>query len=133
MTLGVRALATNGEGHVLLVKHTYVPGWHLPGGGVERGETAIDTLEKELFEETRCRLKQAPTLYGAYLNRNATKRDHVLLYDCGEVEIVEEHVPNREIVAVGYFPPDALPEDATAATVRRVNEWRSGGVVDRFW
>jgi ADP-ribose pyrophosphatase YjhB (NUDIX family) len=38
MTLGVRGVATDGEGRVLLVKHTYViAGWWLPGGGVEQG------------------------------------------------------------------------------------------------
>src|ERR1700744_583683 len=35
MTLGVRAIVVDGEGKVFLVKHSYVAGWHLPGGGVE--------------------------------------------------------------------------------------------------
>ncbi len=41
MTLGVRAVVLNGENRVFLVKHSYVTGWHLPGGGVG---TADDTL-----------------------------------------------------------------------------------------
>ena len=39
MTLGVRGVVLNGDNSVFLVKHSYVSGWHLPGGGVEVGET----------------------------------------------------------------------------------------------
>ena len=35
LTLGVRALVVDGQGRIFLVKHSYVSGWHLPGGGVE--------------------------------------------------------------------------------------------------
>ena len=51
MTLGVRAACFDEAGHIFLVRHTYIPGWHLPGGGVERGETAIEALFKEMREE----------------------------------------------------------------------------------
>ena len=42
MTLGARAVVLDGDNHVFLIKHSYVTGWHLPGGGVETGETFGD-------------------------------------------------------------------------------------------
>jgi ADP-ribose pyrophosphatase YjhB (NUDIX family) len=50
-TLGVRILAIDAQDRVCLVRHTYLPGWHLPGGGVERGEHALDAAIKEAREE----------------------------------------------------------------------------------
>jgi 8-oxo-dGTP pyrophosphatase MutT (NUDIX family) len=49
-TLGVRALVTDEQGRVLLIEHTYVLGWWLPGGGVDRGETAHQAVARELRE-----------------------------------------------------------------------------------
>ncbi|RYE35929.1 MAG: NUDIX domain-containing protein, partial [Hyphomicrobiales bacterium] len=51
MTVGVRAACFDRQGRVFLVRHSYIPGWHMPGGGVERYETVGQALEKELREE----------------------------------------------------------------------------------
>ncbi|HRE19864.1 MAG TPA: NUDIX domain-containing protein, partial [Rhabdaerophilum sp.] len=56
MTLGVRAAVLDGAGRVFLVRHAYIEGWHLPGGGVERGQSARAALEAELREEANIEL-----------------------------------------------------------------------------
>src|SRR5229473_1065979 len=66
LTLGVRGVVLDGSGRVFLVKHSYVDGWHFPGGGVEPGETLRDALERELFEEGNIRLVEAPALHGIF-------------------------------------------------------------------
>jgi 8-oxo-dGTP pyrophosphatase MutT (NUDIX family) len=69
VTLGVRAVVLDGSGRVFLIVHSYVPGWHLPGGGVEIGETAAAALARELHEEGNIELTETPTLFGIYFNR----------------------------------------------------------------
>ena len=44
LTLGVRAQVYDAAGRVLLIRHSYLPGWHFPGGGVEFGETAPEAM-----------------------------------------------------------------------------------------
>ena len=60
MTLGVRGIALDPAGHLLLVRHTYAPGWHLPGGGVESAETTINAIVREMAEEGGVSADSAP-------------------------------------------------------------------------
>ena len=122
VTLGVRAAAIDSESRVFLVRHTYVPGWHLPGGGVEPGETALEALARELREEASIELDGAAELMRVYLNLNASDRDHVLLYVVRDFRVTEAKARDREIAEAGFFPLDALPEAITPATRARLDE-----------
>jgi 8-oxo-dGTP pyrophosphatase MutT (NUDIX family) len=122
MTLGVRALVLNGEDQVFLVKHSYVGGWHLPGGGVEVGETFLDALTRELMEEGRIELTGVPALHGNFFNRRVSRRDHVAVYVVRQFRQDRPPEPNREIIASGFFAIDALPPDTTRGTRLRIAE-----------
>lgn len=122
MTMGVRAACFDAEGRVFLVRHSYVPGWHLPGGGIERGETALQALAKEMREEGNLEIGAAPRLLHVYFNRRTSKRDHVLFYRCDGVIQTAPRLKDREIVEAGFFSLDALPAGTTEATRKRLEE-----------
>lgn len=133
MTLGVRAACFDEEGRVFLVKHSYLPGWHLPGGGLDRHETAVEGLVRELREEGNLALTAPPRLFQVYYNRRTSKRDHVIFFRCDNVRQERPKVADLEIVAAGFFAPEALPVDTTAATRRRLAELAGTVTPDTFW
>jgi 8-oxo-dGTP pyrophosphatase MutT (NUDIX family) len=133
LTIGVRGLVFDEQGRVFLVKHSYVAGWHLPGGGVEHGETLLTALTRELREEGNIELIGRPELYGIYWNRRIAWRDHVALYVVRSFRQTAPPQPNSEIIAHGFFAPDAFPEGTTVSTRARVSEVLSGRDAAEIW
>ncbi|PLX38300.1 MAG: DNA mismatch repair protein MutT [Hyphomicrobiales bacterium] len=134
MTLGVRALVVDERERVLLVRHTYVPGWYLPGGGVDPGEAMPAAVARELAEEAAIVVEGVPRLFSIYHNARASRRDHVGLYICETwSQPTPPAVPNREIAELGFFALGDLPEETTAATHRRLAEVFDGAVPDSVW
>ncbi|MEP2830369.1 NUDIX domain-containing protein [Parvibaculum sp.] len=133
LTAGVRGMVFDERGHVLLVRHTYIPGWYLPGGGVERGETMLTSLRRELEEEAGVMLTGEARLHGLYANFREFKSDHVALYVVAHGDY--EHEPRRslEIAESGFYAPDALPEGITPSTARRIAEVCEGHRPDELW
>jgi 8-oxo-dGTP pyrophosphatase MutT (NUDIX family) len=132
LTLGVRAVVTNDAGHVLMIQHTYIKGWYLPGGGVERGETAETAVVRELQEEAGVRALSRPRLVSAHSNEVLHPGDHVLVYRVERWEPCASDAEG-EIHAVGWFAPDDLPEETTRATRRRIAEARGGDDPAVMW
>jgi len=133
MTMGVRAACFDGEGRVFLVRHSYLPGWHLPGGGLDRDEASIDGLLRELREEGNLDVSAPPVLVQVYYNRRTSRRDHVVFYRCDDVSQSAPKTPDLEIAESGFFALDALPDDTTPATRRRLAELAGGIAIDRYW
>ena len=133
LTVGVRGLVLDGEGRVFLVKHSYVAGWHLPGGGVEKGETLLAALARELREEGNIELSAKPVLHAIYFNRRISSRDHVALYVVRSFQQTALPQPNHEIVAHGFFAMQDLPADTSRATRERIAEVITGRTPSETW
>lgn len=131
LTLGVRGLVLDDEGRLLLVRHSYVPGWHFPGGGVEYGETAAGALARELAEEGGVALAGEPRLVSLHRNPEWTPGDHIAFYEAGPYTACPR-CWGVEIEAADFFPLDALPAEVHVSVRRRLAE-RAGGPCDPLW
>ena len=133
MTLGVRAIVRDCEGRVLLVRHTYVSGWHLPGGGVDPGESAQAAVRRELREEGGLAADGSLRLLGLYRNTASAGRDHVAVYVVTDFTTPADAPPDREIAERGFFARDGLPPETTAATRARLAEAFDGAAIGETW
>ena len=132
MTLGVRGFARDDEGRVLLIRHTYQRGWHLPGGGVEPGETALQAATREMAEEGGVEAMAVPVLLGFYSNHANHPNDHIAFYRFDAWKPCPP-LDNGEIAERGFFALDALPEGVSPGTRRRLAEVLEGAAASAVW
>lgn len=133
MVIGARLVLVS-EGRFLLIRHTYMPGWHFAGGGVEPGETAAEAARREGVEETGYAAEGVLRLHGLFLNANpATNRDHVAVYVAEGFRQVRAFRRDAEIAEIGWFAPDALPEAVDPGTARRISEIVAGTTPSERW
>ena len=132
MTLGARIASIDGENRVMLVRHSYAPGWILPGGGVERGETVYAAAVRELREETGIVAEEEPKLHGFYSNHEKFPGDHIACFVLRRFAR-EPFTPNAEIIAAEFFAAGQLPSDATEGTKRRIAEILFGQPITHDW
>ncbi|MEO0620283.1 MAG: NUDIX domain-containing protein [Pseudomonadota bacterium] len=133
LTLGAQGIVIDEAGHVLLVRHGYRPGWHFPGGGVERGESIATALERELEEETGVTVTGPTELYGVFTNFEKFPGDHITVFLVRNWERPKIPAPNAEIRETAFFSPDALPDDTASGTRNRLVEIFSGQEMTQTW
>ena len=121
-TFGVRGIVIDDQSQVLLVRHTYVEGWYLPGGGVSYKEEPYEAMVRELWEEAGVHVDEAD-LFGLYANFGGFKSDHIAVYHATAWRPAEAIPKSLEIAERQFFPIDELPSDATLATRWRLDEW----------
>lgn len=131
MTLGARVVALKGD-EVMLVKQSYSPGWILPGGGVERGETLLQAAIREVLEEAGLVAEGPLQLHGIFANEAKFRGDHVACYVMREFSRVEWS-PDLEISDARFFPASSLPESTTDGSRRRIAEILDGVPISPHW
>ena len=118
-TIGARALVIV-DSRVLLVKHTYIAGWHTIGGGVKRHETCLQAVQRELKEEAGVICLEKPTLFGVYHKRSMGVDHYVAFYIAAKIDI--QKARSFEIEETKWFNLDSLPPDITPSTLHRIQE-----------
>jgi ADP-ribose pyrophosphatase YjhB (NUDIX family) len=130
VTLGVKAMLVSDD-EVVLVRHTYQPGWLLPGGGIRRGETPEHAARRECAEELGATLGPLELFCVCSRFRDA-KSDHITVFICRSFTLGKKR--DLEIEDCQRFPLAALPADASAGTRRRIQELMDGdGCGARMW
>ncbi|MGH1418712.1 MAG: NUDIX domain-containing protein [Hyphomicrobiaceae bacterium] len=122
LTVGAQGVVIDSQDRVLLIRHTYRPGWHFPGGGVEKNETVLTGLRRELAEEARVTIDATPELFGLYANFHHFPSDHIVLFIVRNWHQPVAPKPNHEIAEHGFFKPNALPDEIHPPTQRRLVE-----------
>ena len=131
-TLGARVVVIDAQERVLLVRPTYVSGWVLPGGGVDKGETLRQAAIRELKEEAAVEPLEELAFHGMFSNEVVFPGDHVA---CFVLRKFRQKVfkPNLEIGAVEFFDFRSLPVDVTPGSLRRIKEVMQGAAVSDHW
>jgi ADP-ribose pyrophosphatase YjhB (NUDIX family) len=133
MTLGAQGMVIDDQRRVLLIRHTYRPGWHFPGGGVEKNEPIGTALERELREEAGVALNGTPELFGVYANFRYFPNDHVAFFLVRTWTQPVVPAANSEIAEQGFFGIDALPEGTHRAVIARIAEVFHDRPRDPMW
>jgi ADP-ribose pyrophosphatase YjhB (NUDIX family) len=127
---GVCALIER-DGKILLVRHSYIAGWLLPGGGVARGEPAEQAIIREMREEIGLVRCAAPELFGLYSRKAGWATNVIALYRLRDAEFT--FVPNVEIRDIQFADPSDPPKGTPRSVATRLKEFVGLQPRSPFW
>jgi 8-oxo-dGTP pyrophosphatase MutT (NUDIX family) len=108
-TVSVMAYVMREDGRVLLLRHSYMPGWGLPGGVIDRGEDLVHAIVRETWEEVGLvvEVTERPTYSFDPHDRIVRFIANARLVEGGDAD--SAHASSSEIVEVRWFEPEDLP------------------------
>lgn len=112
------ALLENNHGEILLAKRKYEPKkdhWDLPGGFINYGETAEDSLQRELYEELGITVPNLIYLhsYVDTYNYKGIAYQALAFIFYGKISDKRQKASD-DITEVAFFPKDRLPYNRIA-------------------
>ena len=121
------------DNSVLLVHHSYLPGWHFPGGGMKRGETLLETARREAYEEAGAVVTGDLHLLGFCTGSSYGHDDHTAVFVCEEFAL-QPPTDRWEIIGRAFFSLDNLPATTQRGYRQVVAQYRQGeGLVVGKW
>ena len=117
---GVLAVPITPEGKIVLVRLTYDRGWHLPGGGLKRGERPRDGALRELTEEIGLTGHGEVECVQSFEHRPDFRRGTSTLFIVRDVRYAFRR--SIEIEDAAEYDLDSLPAATTPLTRRKIAE-----------
>ncbi len=117
---------------ILLVKHSYRRFWYMPGGAVDGNESPIVAAKREVFEETNIKCDNLE-LFGFYYSKQKNHDDYTALYIAKLDEEPKFLADGKEISEIKLYKFDALPQDISPATKRRIDEYLNRTKKSDLW
>jgi ADP-ribose pyrophosphatase YjhB (NUDIX family) len=133
LTLGAQGVVIDGDDRVLLVRHSYRPGWFFPGGGVEWNETTETALARELEEEVGVCLTEPAQLHGLFGNFASFPGDHITVFVVRHWQRNGDYRKLGEIAETGMFGSRDLPDGTDAGTRARLAEIFDQSPISPLW
>lgn len=129
--LGATVVAEDEQGRVLLVRHSYMRGWALPGGGVGRNEPPESAAVRELREEVGLLDCGPAEFLGLYTRKVAWFSNVIALYRVRNARI--NFRPNLEVREAAFYNPLSPPPDTQPGTLRRLAELAGQTPRSPYW
>ena len=131
-TRGVKVMVFNAAGELLLIRNAYGRShlFVLPGGGLGWRESPAEAAAREVREETAVAVERL-TPVSTHLSQAEGKRDTIHLFAAATTDMPE--ADGVEVEEACFFPLDALPQNVSAATLRRIAEYRGERPASNAW
>ena len=126
--MGVRVVMLQDD-KVWLIRHTYLSGWFMPGGGLKRNETLDEAARREAWEETGAELGEI-SLLGTFTSFIQWKTDHAVIFLCRDFKITGRS--DGEIAEMRAFPLNKLPENTFSSHRKLLEALQHGEIKPNF-
>lgn len=132
LTIGCGVIIENEQEEILLQTRTDDGKWGTPGGGMNFGETFVETAVREVYEETGLTVRDLE-LFGVYSGAHCVVEYPNKDLCFGAVIIFKTSVYNGEIIPdtdesseLKFFSKESLPQNINPTCKKWIEHWRQG-------
>ncbi len=126
-SIGSRCLIVKNN-QILLLRHSYMPDYYIPGGGIKKNETITEGIIRELKEEVGITVSIDDLMLFLIIESNLEyKQDTAFIFLVKNItkdqQINSHNHDKKEILEIKWFDLDNLPKDLSVTTNLVIKEY----------